>query len=44
MEKRKILYSKLGVVFHMLFGEQKHERITKKLIEDVIGENWNLLN
>ena len=34
----KILSPKLDVVFHMLFGEQKHERITKKLIEDVIGE------
>ena len=39
MEKTtKILSPKLDVVFHMLFGEQKHERITKKLIEDVIGE------
>ena len=37
MEK-KILSPKLDVVFHMLFGEQKHERITKKLIEDVIEE------
>lgn len=34
----KILSPKLDVVFHMLFGEQKHERITKKLIEDVLGE------
>ena len=34
----KILSPKLDVVFHMLFGEQKHERITKKLIGDVIGE------
>ena len=35
---KKILSPKIDVVFHMLFGEQKHERITKKLIEDVIGE------
>jgi len=35
---KKILSPKLDIVFHMLFGEQKHERITKKLIEDVIGE------
>ena len=35
---KKVLSPKLDVVFHMLFGEQKHERITKKLIEDVIGE------
>ena len=38
MNKNKILSPKLDVVFHMLFGEQKHERITKKLIEDVIEE------
>ncbi len=35
---KKVLSPKIDVVFHMLFGEQKHERITKKLIEDVIGE------
>ncbi len=35
---KKILSPKLDIVFHMLFGEQRHERITKKLIEDVIGE------
>lgn len=35
---KKVLSPKLDIVFHMLFGEQKHERITKKLIEDVIGE------
>lgn len=35
---KKILSPKLDIVFHMLFGEQKHERITKKLVEDVIGE------
>ena len=35
---KKVLSPKLDVVFHMLFGEQKHKRITKKLIEDVIGE------
>ncbi len=35
---KKILSPKIDVVFHMLFGEQKHERITKKLIEDVIEE------
>ena len=34
----KILSPKLDVVFHMLFGEQKNERITKKLIEDVLEE------
>ncbi len=37
-EETKILSPKVDVVFHMLFGEQKSERITKKLIEDVIGE------
>ena len=36
--KSKMLSPKLDVVFHMIFGEQEHERITKKLIEDVIGE------
>ena len=35
---KKILSPKIDVVFRMLFGEQKHERITKKLIEDVIEE------
>ena len=35
---KKILSPKLDVVFHMIFGEQKHERITKKLIEDIIEE------
>ena len=34
----KILSPKGDIVFHMLFGEQNHEGITKKLIEDVIGE------
>ncbi|MBO4815618.1 MAG: Rpn family recombination-promoting nuclease/putative transposase [Clostridia bacterium] len=39
MEKnKKILSPKLDIVFKMLFGEQKHERITKKLIEDIIEE------
>ncbi len=38
MNKNKMLSPKIDVVFHMLFGEQKHERITKKLIEDVIEE------
>ena len=31
----KILSPKLDVVFHMLFREQEHERITKGLIADV---------
>ena len=35
---KRMLSPKIDVVFHMLFGEQKHERITKKLIEDVIEE------
>ena len=35
---KKILSPKIDIVFKMLFGEQKHERITKKLIEDVIEE------
>ena len=34
----KILSPKIDIVFRMLFGEQKHERITKKLIEDIIEE------
>lgn len=38
IKMKKVLSPKLDIVFHMLFGEQKHERITKKLIEDVIGE------
>ena len=38
MEERKVLSPKIDIVFKMLFGEQKHERITKKLIEDVIEE------
>ena len=32
------LSPKLDVVFHMLFGEPKNENITKRLVEDVIGE------
>ena len=43
MGKRKILSPKIDVVFHMLFGEQKHERITKKLVEDVIGEKVDII-
>lgn len=38
MKEKPILSPKVDVVFHMLFGEQKHEKITKKLIEDLIGE------
>ena len=37
MEKKQFS-PKLDVVFHMLFGEPKNENITKRLIEDVIGE------
>jgi predicted transposase/invertase (TIGR01784 family) len=37
-KNKRMLSPKIDVVFHMLFGEQKHERITKKLIEDVIEE------
>ena len=37
-KNKKMLSPKIDVVFKMLFGEQKHERITKKLIEDVIEE------
>ncbi len=37
-KNKKILSPKIDIVFRMLFGEQKHERITKKLIEDVIEE------
>ena len=37
-QNKKILSPKIDIVFKMLFGEQKHERITKKLIEDVIEE------
>ena len=35
----KVLSPKIDVVFHMIFGEQEHEKITKRLIKDVIGEN-----
>lgn len=36
MEKnKKILSPKIDVVFKMIFGEQKNENITKKLIEDI---------
>ena len=39
MEKNiKILSPKIDIVFKMLFGEQKHENITKRLIEDIIEE------
>ncbi len=38
MGENKILSPKLDVVFHMLFGVQENERITKGLIEDVIQE------
>jgi len=38
MNKKQMLSPKLDVVFHMIFGEQKNERITRKLIEDVIQE------
>ena len=37
-KSKRMLSPKIDVVFRMLFGEQKHERITKKLIEDVIEE------
>ena len=37
-KNKRMLSPKIDVVFRMLFGEQKHERITKKLIEDVIEE------
>lgn len=37
-KSKRILSPKIDVVFRMLFGEQKHARITKKLIEDVIEE------
>ena len=35
---KKILSPKIDVVFHMIFGEQEHEKITKGLIADIIGE------
>ena len=39
MEKSiKVLSPKIDVVFKMLFGEQKNENITKRLIEDIIEE------
>ena len=41
MEEKKKLSPKLDVVFHMLFGEPKNENITKKFIEDVLGEKIN---
>ena len=37
-KNKRMLSPKIDVVFRMLFGEQKNERITKKLIEDVIEE------
>jgi len=37
-KNKRMLSPKIDVVFRMLFGEQKHEGITKKLIEDVIEE------
>lgn len=37
-KNKRMLSPKIDVVFRMLFGEQKHERITKKLIEDVIEQ------
>ena len=37
-KNKRMLSPKIDVVFRMLFGEQKHERITKKLIEDVIED------
>ena len=33
---KKILSPKIDVVFRMLFGEQKHERITKDVIEEKV--------
>ena len=38
MGEIKILSPKLDVVFHMLFGVQENERITKGLINGVIQE------
>lgn len=35
---KRILSPKIDVVFKMLFGEQEHENLTKKLIEDIIEE------
>lgn len=37
-EEKRILSPKIDVVFKMIFGVQEHEKITKKLLEDVLGE------
>ena len=39
----KVLSPKIDIVFKMIFGEQKHENITKKLIEDIIEEKVDII-
>ena len=44
MEKNKQLSPKLDVVFKMLFGEQKNEKATKALLEDVLKEKIDAID
>lgn len=40
MSENVVITPKLDIVFRMLFGEQKHENITKGLLEDVLRRNY----
>lgn len=44
MEKNKQLSPKIDIVFKMIFGEQKNEKATRGLLEDVLKENIEAIN
>ena len=44
MERNKQLSPKLDIVFKMIFGEQKNEKATKGLLEDVLKEKIEVIN
>ncbi len=43
MSENKILSPKVDVVFQSLFGEPGSERITKRFLENILGENRKLI-
>ena len=43
MERNKQLSPKLDIVFKMIFGEQKNEKATKGLLEDVLKEKIEVI-
>ena len=44
MGKNKQLSPKLDVVFKMIFGEQKNEKPTKALLEDLLKEKIDVID